>query len=89
MNRIDFARPGEHLGPAEARLRADLEVCSPFLRKPLRDIEQVCLDRAAIRREPPYACARCALVTLCRPKVWHGEAGLPARHPRHLRIVRT
>ena len=87
MNEFELARPHDHLGPAEARSRAELEPCSPFLRRPLREIEQACLDRAAIRGEPPRACANCALVAICRPKVWHGEAGLPQRHARPLRVV--
>lgn len=55
---------------------SDLDDVSPYLNRPLRDIEQVCVDQAQYRRIPERVCAHCELLSVCAPQSWHGDTAI-------------
>ncbi len=59
-------------------IRPEIDNVSPYLARPLRDIEQACLDHSQIYRIPARVCAHCELLSICSPKTWHGDTAIRA-----------
>ncbi len=57
-------------------IRREINDVSPYLNLPLREIEQACRDQARRHRIPARVCAHCDLLSMCSPKIWHGDTAI-------------
>ena len=69
-------------------IRPEIDHVSPYLNLPLRDIEQACRDQARRHRIPARVCAHCDLISICSPKVWHGDTAIKEIRDKLLAMAR-
>ncbi len=70
-------------------IRPEIDDVSPYLARPLRDIEQACLDHSQIYRIPARVCAHCELLSICSPKTWHGDTAIKEIRDKLLEMARA
>ena len=68
-------------------IKPEFDDISPYLNLPLRDIEHACRDQARRYRIPARVCAHCELLSICSPKIWHGDTAIKDIRDKLLELV--